>query len=77
MTQMDDARWSDSDPSDAGDVMFTWEDGIIDPEVTPLNGASPEAFGLGTSLLFHTSVYGCGVPDELGSNHVNAAERAV
>ena len=30
--------------------MFYWDDHVIDPELTPLNGASPETFGVGTTL---------------------------
>jgi peptide/nickel transport system substrate-binding protein len=44
------AKWSDGDPFDAEDVMFYWEDHVVDPELTPLNGASPETFGVGTTL---------------------------
>lgn len=34
------ARWSDGDPFDVEDVAFYWNDIIMDPEVTPLMGAS-------------------------------------
>ncbi|MDQ0455621.1 ABC transporter substrate-binding protein [Rhizobium paknamense] len=45
------AKWSDGVPFTADDVMFYWEDGVIDPNVSPLGGgASPEAFGEGTTL---------------------------
>jgi peptide/nickel transport system substrate-binding protein len=44
------AKWSDGDPFDAEDVMFYWDDHVMDPELTPLNGASPETFGQGTTL---------------------------
>ena len=44
------AKWSDGDPFDADDMMFYWDDHVIDPELTPLNGASPETFGDGTTL---------------------------
>ena len=30
--------------------MFYWDDHVMDPELTPLNGASPETFGAGTTL---------------------------
>ena len=30
--------------------MFYWEDNVLDPNVTPLNGASQETFGEGTTL---------------------------
>lgn len=44
------AHWSDGDPFDAQDVMFFWTHHILDPEITPLNGASQETFGAGTTL---------------------------
>ncbi len=44
------ARWSDGDPFDTEDIRFYWEDVVVDPEVTPLNAASPETFGAGTTL---------------------------
>ena len=37
-------------PFGADDLMFYWEDNVLDPNVTPLNGASPETFGEGTTL---------------------------
>ena len=36
------AKWSDGDPFDTEDIRFYWDDVIMDPEVTPLNGAQPE-----------------------------------
>ena len=50
MHLIEGAKWSDGDPFDAEDVMFYWEDHVLDPNVTPLNGASPETFGEGTTL---------------------------
>ncbi|MBB4010071.1 ABC transporter substrate-binding protein [Allorhizobium taibaishanense] len=45
------AKWSDGVPFTADDVIFYWEDAVIDPNVSPLGGgASPEAFGEGTTL---------------------------
>ncbi|TNC65529.1 ABC transporter substrate-binding protein [Rubellimicrobium roseum] len=44
------AKWSDGDPFDTEDIEFYWNDAVVDPEVTPLNGASPETFGVGTTL---------------------------
>ncbi|KXF74930.1 alpha-galactoside-binding protein [Paramesorhizobium deserti] len=45
------ANWSDGQPFTADDVMFYWEDAVLDPNVSPLGGgASPEAFGEGTTL---------------------------
>lgn len=51
MKLIEGAKWSDGDAFDAEDVMFYWNDVIIDPQVTPLNGASPETFGEGTTLV--------------------------
>lgn len=46
------AKWSDGHPFTAEDVMFYWEDAVLDPNVSPLGGgASPEAFGEGTTLV--------------------------
>jgi peptide/nickel transport system substrate-binding protein len=50
MHLIEGAKWSDGDPFDAEDLMFYWNDVLIDPQVTPLNGASPETFGVGTTL---------------------------
>ena len=44
------AKWSDGAPFGADDLMFYWEDNVLDPNVTPLNGASQETFGEGTTL---------------------------
>lgn len=44
------ARWSDGDPFDTEDIAFYWDHVIMDPEVTPLNAASPETYGTGTTL---------------------------
>ena len=41
MHLIEGAKWSDGEPFDADDVMFYWDDNVIDPNVTPLNGASP------------------------------------
>lgn len=45
MHLIEGAKWSDGDPFDAEDVMFYWEDHVLDPNLTPLNGASPANFG--------------------------------
>ncbi|WP_438751252.1 ABC transporter substrate-binding protein [Pararhizobium sp. O133] len=50
MHLVEGAKWSDGVPFSSEDVMFHWEDNIVDPNVTPLNGASPETFGEGTTL---------------------------
>ncbi|MCB9942042.1 MAG: ABC transporter substrate-binding protein [Geminicoccaceae bacterium] len=50
MHLIENAKWSDGDPFDADDVMFYWDDNVLDPEITPLNGATPGTFGEGTTL---------------------------
>ena len=50
MQLIEGAKWSDGDPFDADDVMFYWDDNVVDPNVSPLNGATPETFGEGTTL---------------------------
>ncbi|MDE1992786.1 MAG: ABC transporter substrate-binding protein [Rhizobiaceae bacterium] len=51
MHLIEGAKWSDGVPFTADDIMFYWEDEVIDPNVSPLGGgASPEAFGVGTTL---------------------------
>lgn len=50
MHLIEGAKWSDGDPFDAEDVMFYWDNHVMDPEITPLNGASPETFGQDTTL---------------------------
>lgn len=38
------AKWSDGDPFDTKDIDFYWNDIIMDPEVTPLMGASQATY---------------------------------
>lgn len=38
------AKWSDGDPFDTQDIDFYWNDIIMDPEVSPLMGASQETY---------------------------------
>ncbi len=50
MHLVEGAKWSDGVPFTSEDIMFYWEDNVVDANVTPLNGASPETFGEGTTL---------------------------
>ena len=50
MHLLEGAKWSDGAPFDADDVMYYWEDNVLDPNVSPLNGATQETFGVGTTL---------------------------
>ncbi|UJW87006.1 ABC transporter substrate-binding protein [Devosia sp. SL43] len=50
MHLIEGAKWSDGDAFDSEDVMFYWEDNILDTNVSPLNGGTPETFGVGTTL---------------------------
>ncbi|WP_423068221.1 ABC transporter substrate-binding protein [Devosia sp. CN2-171] len=43
-------KWSDGDPFTTEDLMFYWNDHVIDPSVTPTSGQSPESYGAGTTL---------------------------
>ncbi len=44
------AKWSDGDPFDTEDIDFYWNNVVMDPEVTPLMGATQETYGAGTTL---------------------------
>ncbi|MFV0360231.1 ABC transporter substrate-binding protein, partial [Tropicimonas sp.] len=44
------AKWSDGDPFDIEDILFYWNDHIMFPNLTPLNGATQASFGEGTTL---------------------------
>ena len=44
------AKWSDGDPFDVQDILFYWNDHIMNPNLTPLNGATQGTFGEGTTL---------------------------
>ena len=50
MHLIEGAKWSDGVPFTTEDAMFYWEDNVLDPNVSPLNGATPESFGEGTTL---------------------------
>lgn len=44
------AKWSDGVPFTTDDLMFYWNDILGDSQITPLNGATRDTFGVGTSL---------------------------
>lgn len=44
------AKWSDGDPFDTADIDFYWNHIIQDPNLTPLNGATPGTYVEGTTL---------------------------
>ena len=48
MHLVEGAKWSDGDPFDSEDVIFSWEDNIVDPNVE--SWAKAGAFGEGTTL---------------------------
>jgi peptide/nickel transport system substrate-binding protein len=50
MHLVEGAKWSDGVEFTSDDAMFYWEDNVVDPNVSPLNGATPESFGEGTTL---------------------------
>jgi len=50
MHLIEGAKWSDGEPFTSDDVMFVWEDNILDPNVTPAPGTSAATFGEGTEL---------------------------
>jgi peptide/nickel transport system substrate-binding protein len=50
MHLIEGAKWSDGVPFTSEDVMFYWEDHVVDPLATPLLGTMPETFGVGTTL---------------------------
>ena len=50
MHLIEGAKWSDGAPFGADDLMFYWDDEVNDKNVSPLNGATPETFGVGTTL---------------------------
>jgi peptide/nickel transport system substrate-binding protein len=50
MHLVEGAKWSDGAPFGADDLMFYWEDQVLDSNVSPLNGATQETFGAGTAL---------------------------
>jgi peptide/nickel transport system substrate-binding protein len=49
MHLIEGAKWSDGVPFTSDDVMFYWQN-VLDPNVTPTNGASQDTFGKGTTL---------------------------
>lgn len=44
------AKWSDGEGFDADDLVFYWDHHVMDPQITPLNGANPDSFGPGTTM---------------------------
>ena len=50
MHLIEGAKWSDGDPFDSEDVMFYWNDHLMDSNVAPQGGATPDTFGVGTTL---------------------------
>ncbi len=44
------AKWSDGEPFGSHDIDFYWNHVVMDPNLTPLNGATPGTFGDGTTL---------------------------
>ncbi|MCC5974991.1 MAG: ABC transporter substrate-binding protein [Rubellimicrobium sp.] len=44
------ARWSDGEPFGTHDIDFYWNHVVMDPNITPLGGATPSTFGEGTTL---------------------------
>jgi peptide/nickel transport system substrate-binding protein len=50
MNLIEGAKWSDGEPFTSADVMFYWEDNVLDSNVSPLNGATAATFGEGTTL---------------------------
>ncbi|WP_337267263.1 ABC transporter substrate-binding protein [Oryzifoliimicrobium ureilyticus] len=50
MHLIEGSKWSDGAPFNSDDVMFYWEDEVLDHNVSPLNGATQETFGAGTTL---------------------------
>ncbi len=50
MHLIEGAKWSDGVPFTADDVMFYWNDNIVDPNVKPLNSGGAGSFGEGTTL---------------------------
>ena len=50
MHLIEGAKWSDGEPFTSADIMFLWDDNIVDPNVAPQGGATKEAFGADTKL---------------------------
>lgn len=50
MKLIEGARWSDGHPFTSDDIMFYWVHNVLDPNVSPLNGANNDSFGIGTKL---------------------------
>jgi alpha-galactoside transport system substrate-binding protein len=50
MHLIEGAKWSDGDPFDSEDIMFFWDDNVLDPNVAPQGGATQGAFGNNAKL---------------------------
>ena len=50
MNLVEGAKWSDGDPFDSDDVMYYWNDHILDSNIAPQTGANQDTFGVGTTL---------------------------
>jgi peptide/nickel transport system substrate-binding protein len=51
------AKWSDGDGFDTEDIAFYWNDVIMDPDVTPLMGASEATYGNGKLEVVDASTF--------------------
>ncbi|MCT8158686.1 ABC transporter substrate-binding protein [Pseudoruegeria sp. SHC-113] len=51
------AKWSDGDPFDTEDIAFYWNDIVMDPEVSPLMGASQDTYAGATLEVVDGSTF--------------------
>lgn len=63
------AKWSDGDPFDTQDIDFYWNDVVMDPEVTPLMGASQATYNDATLSIVDdytfTMTFGTAFPEQV------------